>query len=753
MAFGKKNHVNLDPLSYSSCLLGEAKVGKEQPISEPVLTENGWKPMGDIKIGTKVYGRDGKLHNVIGVYPQGIKDVYEITFRDGTKTRCGLEHLWKVYTKKQRELNRKDGADRHKVIPLKDIIKDYKRYIANPRHSNGGYFMYKYSIPINKAIEFDNNKNLPIDSYALGLLLGDGGFTGNVVTFTNAEQELFDELSDLLKKNDIELHYKKFNNHKQANLTSVSNDNRNQLIRYLKELNLIGCDSRQKFIPDIYLKSSINNRIKLLSGIVNTDGHVKDDGMGIIVSTYSERLAKDIAELARSLGFVVSILDYDRTSINSTKKYKDEIEYRVSIISSDYSMLHLSSKHKSKLKEKNIEYVKSIKNIQLIGKEESQCIMLDGNEHLYITNDYIVTHNTTLVKEVCEKLVGEDGYMFLELGQERGGDAIEGINHVNCPEWEMEYDELTNSAGFSDVCEDIIENKTSEYPDLKVVIWDTYDQLITLAEQESIAQWNKECRDTGHPEKVAKSINAAWGGFGKGEKKAIELMFDMKARLKRVGVETFVIGHVKTKDVTDVVSGEAYQILTSDQQQNYFNALKKNLHFLGLAYIDRTIAKEKTGKQVIKGKKKVDEEVNKVKEESRKIKFRDDNYAVDSGSRFADIVPEINLDADEFIKALTDAILTEQKKSGMSVKQAQAEQDKIKKAEEKRIAEAEKKNNEKKEVDGIVAEIIQFFTENKSDVNVIKPILNKMKELGYANPKEIDSLEDAQVILAMTQQN
>lgn len=360
---------------------------------------------------------------------------------------------------------------------------------------------------------------------------------------------------------------------------------------------------------------------------------------------------------------------------------------------------------------------------------------------------------TTLVKEVCEKLVGEDGYMFLELGQERGGDAIEGINHVNCPEWEIEYDELTNSAGFSDVCEDIIENKTSEYPDLKVVIWDTYDQLITIAEKESIAQWNKECRDSGHPEKVAKSINAAWGGFGKGEKKAIELMFDMKDRLKRVGVETFVIGHVKTKDVTDVVSGETYQTLTSDQQQNYFNALKKNLHFLGLAYIDRTIAKEKTGRQVIKGKKKVDEEVNKVKEESRKIKFRDDNYAVDSGSRFADIVPEINLDADEFIKALTDAILTEQKKSGMTVKQTQAEQDKIKKAEEKRIAEAEKKNNEKKELDKVVADIIKFFAENKSDVNVIKPILNKVKELGYANPKEIDSVEDAQIILAMTQQN
>lgn len=360
---------------------------------------------------------------------------------------------------------------------------------------------------------------------------------------------------------------------------------------------------------------------------------------------------------------------------------------------------------------------------------------------------------TTIIMEMCEKLVGENGYMFMEIGLERGGDAIEGINHINCPEWEMDYDELTNSAGFFTVCEDIINNKTSEYKDLKVVIWDTYDQLITIAEQEAIALWNKDCRDSGHPEKVAKTINAAWGGFGKGEKKAIELMFNMMAELRKVGVSTIVIGHVKTKDVTDVVSGETYQTLTSDQQQNYFNALKKNLHFLGLAYFDRTIIKEKTGRKVIKGKKTVDEEVSKVKEEVRKIKFRDDNYAVDSGSRFADIVPEIDFNVDELIQAFNDAILAEQKKSGKTVKQTQAEQAKIEKAEEKRVAEAEKKNNEKKELDKVIAEIIQFFSTNKSDVKVIKPILDKVKELGYANPKEIDSLEDANTILEMTKQN
>lgn len=357
---------------------------------------------------------------------------------------------------------------------------------------------------------------------------------------------------------------------------------------------------------------------------------------------------------------------------------------------------------------------------------------------------------TTVIREVCEKLVGENGYMFLELGQERGADAIEGINHINCPEWEMDYDELTNSAGFIDVCEDIISNKTTDYPDLKVVVWDTYDQLITIAEQEVIRIWNKDCRETGHPEKCAKTINAAFGGFGKGEKKAMELMFNMMAELRKVGVSTIVIGHVKTKDVTDVVSGETYQTLTSDQQQNYFNALKKNLHFLGLAYIDRTIVKEKTGKKNIVTKK--EEVVNKVSEEMRKIKFRDDNYAVDSGSRFADIIPEIDMSADEFIQALTDAIMNEQKKSGVSIKEAQAAQAKAEKAEAKRVAEQEAKNHSQKEVEEIKSQIIEFFTKNKTNVAVIKPILDKCRELNYSNPTEIDDVEDAKAILAMTLQ-
>ena len=171
---------------------------------------------------------------------------------------------------------------------------------------------------------------------------------------------------------------------------------------------------------------------------------------------------------------------------------------------------------------------------------------------------------TTLLYEVAEKLVGEDGYIFAELYREKGADAIEGIVAENIPAWE----------DWVEFVDDIVDNKTTDYADLRVVFADTYDQYILMAEQEAIRLWNKD-----NPDKRAKTLNQSWGGFGSG-KKVIDLMFEQIDRLEGVGVKVWWVGHVKTKEVKNIYNEETYQTLTSDQQQNYFNALKKNLHFL-----------------------------------------------------------------------------------------------------------------------------------------------------------------------------
>lgn len=337
---------------------------------------------------------------------------------------------------------------------------------------------------------------------------------------------------------------------------------------------------------------------------------------------------------------------------------------------------------------------------------------------------------TTIIKEMCEKLGGEDSYIFLEMAGEAGADAIQGIVYEDVNDWDM----------VEEIVSDIEYNKSTEYKSLKTIVVDTYDGWINLAQAEAIRLWNK-----AHPDKRADSIDASWNGFQKGQQKAFDLMFDVVRRLRAVGVATIIIGHVKNREITDVASGVTYQQLTSDVEKIYFNLLKKKMHFVGLAYFDRTIVTEKTGKKNIVTKK--EETVNKIAEETRKIRFRDPAMAVDSKSRFADIVPEIDFNVDDLIKAMKDAIQSEASKSGKSIKVLEAEQKAEAEAEENRIAEAEENARVEKELNKIKAEIVNFFTANKTDMDKIKPVLELCRKHGYSNPNEIDSIDIAKEIL------
>lgn len=348
---------------------------------------------------------------------------------------------------------------------------------------------------------------------------------------------------------------------------------------------------------------------------------------------------------------------------------------------------------------------------------------------------------STVIKEVCEKLVGDDGYIALDIGKEDGHDAINGIVSAKIPDW----------ATFKEFCDDVIENKLTDYKDLRVIVLDTFDQLLEITEPEVIRMHNR-----ANPDKPKiTSIKAAFGGFMAGEDKAIQLVLDKLWELKAVGVSFIAIGHTKKKDVDDPITGESYSILTTNMSQRYFNALKTKLHFLGVAYIDREIVKQKTGKKNIVTK---EEEVKgRVLSESRRISFRDDNYSVDSKSRFADIVDEIPLDADAFIKALKDAILAEHSKGSKSVEQSEKELKEARKQQEKELAEKQKADAVNKIDEDRNAELLQVI-QNKfpdADAATKKSVKEIMKEHNIPNFKNADDIPTAileQIVKVLNQE-
>lgn len=250
---------------------------------------------------------------------------------------------------------------------------------------------------------------------------------------------------------------------------------------------------------------------------------------------------------------------------------------------------------------------------------------------------------TTLMYEACEKLFGPEGYIIADMGDEDGTAAIDNIAAEQIPTWKK----------FKEMVDDIVKNKDTDYTDLKVVILDTLDASFEKAEEFVVKSWNQE--NMGQQGfKPATSVNSVDGGFGKGLDRTIETVKKEINRLAKVGVKVWWTAHVKEKDQTDLFTGTNYTTLTANMPMKYFNSIKNISHIIGFGYFDRTVEKQEVGEENKVTKKKKTR--NAVLDETRKIKFRDDSMIADAKSRFANIIDEIILDTDAFIKAIQDAI-------------------------------------------------------------------------------------------------
>jgi hypothetical protein len=198
--------------------------------------------------------------------------------------------------------------------------------------------------------------------------------------------------------------------------------------------------------------------------------------------------------------------------------------------------------------------------------------------------------------------------------------------------------------------------------------------------------------------------------------------------------------------MVDVVNDGEYDILTSNLSNRYFSEIATKMDVIGICYVDRNIITEKTNRKDIKGKTI---ERNIVANEARKICFRSDDYVTASKSRFPDIEGVVDLNADDFIKAIETAIQKLIDKSSMSEKDIKEHYEKENEEKMSRIAEAEAQMKYEKELAETKDKIVEFFVANKTDMEVIKPVLSACKANNYSNPNEINNLEVAKKILAL----
>lgn len=407
----------------SGIIAFEMGTGKAQPLTAKVLTPQGWRLMGDIQVGDEVINSQGTVSHVTGVYPQGEKEIYKVTFSDGSSTECCDEHLWSVNTPTR--IWRGMPA---RVLSLKQIANDLCINNGNAKHY----------IPIVKPVQFPN-QDLPLDPYLLGVLLGDGGISRLTIKISSADQELLDSASSLLPTG-VQLYQcapTKTSRYDWRISTGAKGGAQrfNPVLDALRKLGLQGHLSYTKFIPESYKFSSIEQRIALLQGLLDTDGSIDKRTGAIEFHSSSKQLALDVIEIVQSLGGRATFRSKAPQYTYNGEKRNGSTAYSAGIcLSPGIVPFRLSRKANIYRPREKYQASRAIRSVEYVGVKQAQCIAVDAPDHLYITDNYIVTHNTSIGSIIGLAYKKSAGCRVIIIGPKTMRSAwVEEAGRIECP--------------------------------------------------------------------------------------------------------------------------------------------------------------------------------------------------------------------------------------------------------------------------------------------------------------------------------
>jgi predicted phage terminase large subunit-like protein len=365
----KKQEIFLNSEADITVFGGAAGAGKALRHGTPVMTKKGWVPIECINTGDVIPTPYDGDQVVTGVHPQGIVDIYRVTLQDGSSVDVCGNHLWKVR-------RAGDGFSvKHKIINTLKL----KEILDNERHSKPGRKRWPI-IELSGEVKFPKqDKPLPMHPYVLGCLLGDGGLTSGNTTMTSADAEIVNRIEELGYT--INKYASKFG----YGMPGIIDITRTMGIR---------CKSEFKVIPEEYMNASLEDRYELIRGLMDTDGTVSTDYKPSFCTT-SETMCEQVQYLIRSVGGT------------ATKCYKNKFyrgkdgekvmglpAYELYIRHPDASKLFHLTRKKNRCKVKRIG--NRVLSVEAVGQDLATCISISGEDHQFITKDFIVTHNSYL---------------------------------------------------------------------------------------------------------------------------------------------------------------------------------------------------------------------------------------------------------------------------------------------------------------------------------------------------------------------
>jgi len=361
--------------------------GRAQPVDRGVLTPQGWQEIGTLRVGDLVIGSDGQPTPVLGVYPQGRRPVFRVRAQDGASTLCCAEHLWTVRTLE----DRRRGTTR--TLRTDEMIGRLRRH-----------HQHRFELPLMSAPAQFEPDDIPLDPYALGLLLGDGCLTGRTTpSFTTADPELAVAMQERLDRielrprSEVDYVLRHVDGHRGGVIVA------NPVKVAVRALGLDGTRSSTKFVPDVYKHNAIEVRLAVLQGLLDSDGGpVTQRGRScrIQYTTCSARLRDDVIFLVRSLGGVAYTRTRPAEGRAPGRARGRDVHHRLDAHIVDIRLPHgvapflLTRKREAYDACGGGRPMRFVETIEPAGEAETVCIQVAAADSLYVTDDFLVTHNT-----------------------------------------------------------------------------------------------------------------------------------------------------------------------------------------------------------------------------------------------------------------------------------------------------------------------------------------------------------------------
>ena len=373
-------------------LMAGNQLGKFGRVDEPVLTPSGWVRIGDIRIGDRVISGDGSITKVIGVYPQGVQPLIEITFCYGQKVIVGHEHLWKVLEPKNRFRTRCKSLKRNGKGPRPTTQVPNERFdqwsvmttaAIRARCGDDPAPLQRFATPAVGVVQMDAQP-VEIDPYVLGILLGDGGLTQGI-SLASADAEIVAAVAEEVRRYGGELHYHSRYDYRVRQGAKLK--------QALALMGVMGKGAADKRVPQCYLWNTPDVRLAVLQGLMDSDGTCEKSGITSFTSI-SAQLAEDVMFLARSFGAKCRIRSRVTSYTHRGEVKQGQRSYTVTIRMPAAPLFRLARKLERYIRPVSTTDHNLMVSFRDIEPGEAVCIAVDHPDHTYVTTDFIVTHNT-----------------------------------------------------------------------------------------------------------------------------------------------------------------------------------------------------------------------------------------------------------------------------------------------------------------------------------------------------------------------